>query len=174
MLNHLPPKIMQFSFVVNDLDTAILHWAEKLNVGPFFVLEHVPYTTCLYRGEASEIDMSVAMAYNGDTQIELVQQHNDAPSIFNDFITQRGQGLQHVAAISDDLESDLQHYRNLGVEPVQQGEAENGTVFAYLDTDFLPGTMLELVSLPNEVLSAFTFMQNKAAEWQTGDPARYR
>ncbi len=166
-------QVMQFSFVVRDLEKAIHHWAETLGVGPFFVLEHVPYQRCLYKGSPSDIDMSVAIAYRGEVQIELVQQHNDAQSIFNEFLSSRGEGLQHIASISSDLSADLALFAEKGVYPVQEGEAENGTRFAYLDTDLIPGTMLELVSLPNEVLSAFEFMRNQAAQWKAGDQARY-
>ena len=89
-MSHRLPHIMQFSYVVRDLDAAIEHWAGNLQVGPFFVAPHVPYTRCLYRGTPTDLDMSVAIAYTGDTQIELVQQHNDAPSIFRDFLSRRG------------------------------------------------------------------------------------
>lgn len=78
-----------------------------------------------------------------------------------------------MASISDDLRSDLAWFADKGINPVQEGEAENGTLFAYLETDLIPGTMLELVSLPKEVVSAFKFMHDKAAQWKVGDPAKY-
>ncbi len=165
--------IMQFSYVVRDLDLALEHWAQTLQVGPFFVLEHVPYTRCEYRGQPSNIDMSVAIAYSGDVQIELVQQHNDAASIFNDFLNARGEGLQHVGIVTEDLSCDLAAFARTGTHPLQQGEAENGTRFAYLNTDSIPGTMLELVQLPPQIATAFEYMRAAAASWKPGvDPIR--
>jgi hypothetical protein len=35
---------------------------------PFFVMEHIEFAQCTYRGVASPIDMSVAIAYRGDLQ----------------------------------------------------------------------------------------------------------
>lgn len=157
--------ILQFSYVVRDLNAAIEHWARTLQVGPFFVLEHVPYKACQFRGAPSDIDMSVALAYSGDTQIELVQQHNDAPSIFREFLTARGEGLQHVGALSADLDSDLAMMSRQGAVPIQEGEAQNGTRFAYLDTDHYPGTMLELFQVPADIASAFDYMREKARVW---------
>ena len=161
-------NILQFSYVVLDLDAAIEHWARVLQVGPFFVLEHVPYKTCRFRGKATDIDMSVALAYSGDTQIELVQQHNDAPSIFQEFLSERGEGLQHVGALSSDIDSDLAALAARGVVPVQDGEAQNGTRFAYVNSDRYPGTMLELFQVPAEIASAFEYMRGKAREWDPG------
>lgn len=167
-----PGPILQFSYVVRDLDQAIGHWANRLDVRPFFVVPHVPYRHCEFRGQPIDLDMSVAMAYSGQVQIELVQQHNDAPSIFSEFLAERGEGQQHVGAMVADLDIALADYAGRGVQPVQHGEAENGTRFAYLQTDALPGTMLELFQVPAEVASAFDYMKAKAAAWQPGDPVR--
>lgn len=171
---HRLPPILQFSYVVEDLDAAINHWAEVLQVGPFFVLEHVPYETCYYRGAPSDVDMSVALAYSGDVQIELVKQHNNADSIFKEFLASRGPGLQHVGALTEDLESDLRGLKTIGIEPVQWGTAENGTRFVYVDSDMIAGCMLELFQIPEELHQAFAYMKKKAANWQPGqDSARH-
>ncbi len=162
---------MQFSYVVDDLDRAAQHWASLLQVGPFFALKHVPYRVCEYRGQPTPVDMSVAIAYSGDIQIELVQQHNDAPSIFQDFLRTRGPGLQHVAIVTENLAEALQAFAQKNVVPIQRGEAENGTLFAYLDTAMIPGTMLELVELPDSVARAFEYMREKSAQWSPGQDA---
>ena len=161
------PQIMQYSFVVEDLDSAIGHWSGRLHVGPFFVIDHVPYDECRYLGEDSDIDMAVAIAYHGDVQVELVKQHNDAASIFREHLETKGPGLQHVASISSDLGKDLAAFAERGLTPVQEGLASNGTRFAYLDctSNPVPGTMLELVELPAEVLTAFDYMKKTAASW---------
>lgn len=167
-MNRQIGPVTQFSYVVRDLDAAIRHWAGVLQVGPFFVLEHVPYSVCRYRGAPTDIDMDVALAYSGDVQIELVHQRNDAPSIFNDFLQEKGEGLQHVGVITPDLELALTHYASQSIEPVQDGVAENGTRFAYLDTALVPGTMLELFELPPMIERAFANMRQACAAW---DPA---
>ncbi|MFK7888700.1 MAG: VOC family protein [Gammaproteobacteria bacterium] len=165
--------IVQFSYVVTDLDAAINHWAGILEVGPFFVLEHVPYTTCLYRGKPTDIDMDVALAYSDRVQIELVLQRNRAPSIFRDFMQQHGEGLHHVGIATDDIDADLRQFGEKSVMPVQQGVAENGTRFAYLDTALVPGTMLELFQLPPPIERAFEKMRGRCEVWDPlNDPPR--
>ena len=41
--------------------------------------------------------MSIALANSGDLQIELIQQVNDAPSMYKEFLDAGHEGLQHVA-----------------------------------------------------------------------------
>jgi hypothetical protein len=36
--------------------------------------------------------MGVALGYSGPIQIELIVQHNDAPSLYRDFLAERPQG----------------------------------------------------------------------------------
>ncbi len=159
------PNICQFGFVVNDLDVAIEHWTTTLEVGPFFVLEHVPYEHCVFRDQKSPIDMSVAMAYSGNMQIELVCQHNESPSIFTEHLASHGEGLQHVGVLVEDLDDTLAFFETKSAAPIQHGVAENGTRFAYLNTDLYPGTMLELFQVPDRVASAFEYMQRAAEDW---------
>ena len=52
----------------------------------------------LFRGKLTKIDMSAAIAYSGDLQIELIYQHDDAPSIYTELPRGGRSGLQHIRA----------------------------------------------------------------------------
>ena len=155
---------MQNGYVVNDWRAAASHWADKLQVGPFFAMQHVPFEWCEYRGKRVTIDMSVAIAYSGDYQIELVQQHNDAPSIYQDFLRDNSAGLQHVGALTENLQECLQQ-SGLQEKIVQQGLTTAGVHFAYVDTVAFNGTMLELIETNPSMLKAFNYMQSSAERW---------
>ena len=72
--------VHQFAYVVKDLDKALKYWTEELKVGPFYVYEHFPLENQIYRGNTGEdADVTLALGYSGDAQIELIFQHNDAP-----------------------------------------------------------------------------------------------
>ena len=157
--------LMQVSYVVRDLDAAIRHWTAVMGVGPFFVLDHVGFDEIFYQGQPAAIDMAVAIAYSGGLQIELVQQHNAAPSIFRDFLARHGEGQQHVGVATDDLARDLEKLSARGVKPVQWGRASNGTLFAYVETDLYPGTMVEMVQLSPKLEKAFAAMRQAAETW---------
>lgn len=155
---------MQNGFVVSDWREAAEHWAQALGTGPFFVVEHIEFAECRYRGEPSNIDMSVAIAYAGDFQIELVQQHNDAPSIYRDFLENNAPGLQHVGALTEDLDRALDA-NDLRGRIVQDGTTSSGQRFAYVDTVMHNGTMLEIVETDASMLKSFDYMKNAARNW---------
>ena len=163
--------IMQNGFVVRDWREAALHWAEKLGVGPFFKLEHIKFDECRYRGEPTRIDMSVAIAYTGGYQIELVEQHNDAPSIYTDFLKHNEPGLQHVGTLVEDLDAALDA-NDLRDSIVQDGRTAAGQRFAYVDTILHNGTMVELIEADEGMRKAFDYMQKAAESWDGRDPIR--
>ena len=163
--------VMQNGFVVHDWREAALHWAKTLGVGPFFALEHIQFDECRYLGAPADIDMTVAIAYTGDFQIELVQQHNDTPSIYTEFLKHNAPGLQHIGTLVDDLDHalDANKFRN---RIVQDGVTAAGQRFAYVDSVLHNGTMLELIEADGEMRRAFDFMKQAAADWDGTDPIR--
>ena len=69
--------MMQMAFVVDDFDAPIEFWTKKMNIGPFFKLEHLNVKDVYYMNKPTNLDFSVAIAYTGSMQIELVNQHCD-------------------------------------------------------------------------------------------------
>lgn len=164
--------IIQNGYVVPDLERAMRHWYEVMGVGPFFVLEHVRYAELLYRGEPTPLDMSVAVAQWGDVQIELVQQHGPAPSIYSDFAARHGAGLHHVGVMTDDVRAHVERLQADGIEAVQWGSTANGIRFAYVGTDAHPGAMVELIERGPAIVGFFDLVRAAAREWDGRDPVR--
>ena len=44
----------QMGFVVDNFEEPIKHWTEKLNVGPFFILEHLDLKDVYYYGKTGK------------------------------------------------------------------------------------------------------------------------
>src|ERR1700689_3463209 len=89
--------IRQLGMVVSDINTAMQEWA-KLGVGPFYTM-HFAIDDFVYRGGPSEAPIvTLAFAHSGPLQIELIQQHNDVPSGYKEFLDAGRLGAQHVAA----------------------------------------------------------------------------
>ena len=61
-----------------------------------------------YRGEPSSPITSVALANSGPVQVELIQQRNDAPTMYRDFVQAKGSGLQHVAYWTQNFDADME------------------------------------------------------------------
>jgi hypothetical protein len=163
--------IFQSGYVVEDWEAAARHWIDRLGVGPFFVLRNVEFSQCLYRGEPTDADVTVALAFSGEHQIELVQQHNVAPSIYTDFLERSPYGLQHVGALTTDLDLALDSH-GLRDRRIQWGETAAGQRFAYVDTVLTEGTMLELIEADRDMLDAFAHMRRAAADWDGSKPIR--
>jgi hypothetical protein len=117
--------IFQSEYVVKDWEAAARHRIDKLGVGPFFVLRNVEFSQCLDRCEPTDADVTVALAFSGEHQIQLVQQHNVAPSIYNDFFERSPYGLQHVGALTTDLDLALDTHE-LRDRLIQWGETAAG------------------------------------------------
>ncbi len=170
MMSAIGP-IVQNGFVVRDWREAANHWATQLGVGPFFVLEHVEFDVCRYKGEVVNPDISVAIAYTGGYQIELVQQHDATASIYTEFLAHNEPGLQHVGTLVDDLDAALDD-NDLRGRIVQDGRTTAGQRFAYVDTVLHNGTMVELIEADDAMRKAFAYMQRAAQTWDGSEPIR--
>lgn len=164
--------IMQNGFVVGDLEAAVRHWTTKLGVGPFFVLEHIPFGTLYFRGRPVTFDMSVAVAQWGEMQVELIVQHDETPSIYSEFRARHGTGLQHVGVMSANLEEDLARLKLRDIEPVQWGSTSTGIRFAYVNSDDHAGGMLELIERGPAIEAFFAMVREAAVDWDGAKPLR--
>lgn len=170
-MSRLFGPIMQNGFAVHDWRAAADHWIEVMGVGPFFLMQHIEFDWCEYRGKAVELDLSVAIAYTGGQQIELVQQLNDAPSIYTDFLARNEPGLQHMGVLVDNLQDSLDTHK-LHERIVQQGRTSAGINFAYVDTGGHNGTLLELIEANESVLGFFDYMRQCSENWDGSKPLR--
>lgn len=92
-------EIRQLAFVVPDIDAAMDYWANTLGIGPFFIKRRITFTDYVYRGRSAPSPViSIALANSGFIQIELIQQHDSAASIYREFLDSDQRGLQHVSA----------------------------------------------------------------------------
>ena len=162
--------VMQNGFVVADLERAIDHWTRVMHVGPFFLFERIEFAECWYRDRpATDIDLTVAIAYWGDVQIELIQQRNTVPSIYTEFQARGLTGLQHMGVITESVESDLAGLAKQGIHPVQHGRTAAGMRFAYVNTDHHPGGMIELIEAGAKGRAFFEKMRGAARQWDGQD-----
>jgi len=163
---------MQNAFVVPDLERAIGHWTQVMGVGPFFLFERIAFAEYLFRGRAVQpMDLTIAIAYWGDLQIELIRQLDDSPSVYTEFQAAHGSGLHHMGVMSQALDAELAELARRGVRPVQQGSLP-GMRFAYIATDHHPGGMIELIEASRGAQALFERMREAARSWDGRDPVR--
>jgi hypothetical protein len=166
-------EIRQNGYVVRDIAAAMKHWIEVLGVGPFFYLEEAPIQDFRYYGEPSEMIASIALANSGPLQIELIQQRNDAPSMYRDFLAAGHEGLQHVAYWTEDFDRDFDRLREQGFTVGQSGEVggPDGRM-VYFATEGHPGTVIELSEISGPKGQTFKMIAEKARTWDGTNPIR--
>jgi len=159
-------KVCQNGYVVRDIDAAMKHWTEVLGVGPFYYIERVKMDWFRYRGEASDAEVSIALANSGDLQIELIQQRNDAPSMYRDFLSSCREGLQHMSHWTRNYQADFDRFISLGFKIGQEGQigGPDGR-FVYFDTETHPGTVIEVSDISGSKGAFFERIRQAAANW---------
>ena len=151
-LPFLENGLWQIGLVVEDLDSAVEAYSDLFGIGPWHVYTYQKplLKRMTYRGKPGNYKMRVALAKIGPLQIELIQPL-EGESIYAEFIREHGYGIHHIAVTVDDLESAVAQAEALGLEHVMGGGGhglDNDGGFAYLGTESLLGTTLELVDLP--------------------------
>ena len=157
----------QLGYVVKDLDSAMDHWHQKLGVGPFFVTRRLSFKSFNYLGNPSSPIITMAISHFGETQIELIQQHNDAPSGYQYFLQNGNEGLQHMGVFSDHFEHDLEHCLNRGwhIEHEAISPMDGITKFDYLSADGPPGTVVEILEMTPEKHQRFEHIRQVCHQW---------
>ena len=166
-------KVCQNGYVVRDIEAAMKHWTETLGVGPFYYIEHVKMDWFRYRGQPSDAEVSIALANTGDLQIELIQQRNDAPSMYRDFLSSGREGLQHMSHWTTNYQADFDRFVGLGFKVGQEGQigGPDGR-FVYFDTETHPGTVIEVSDISGAKGAFFARIREAAANWDGSRPIR--
>jgi catechol 2,3-dioxygenase-like lactoylglutathione lyase family enzyme len=174
-----PPKtiaslgaVMQLAFVPADFDAALAFWTKTMGAGPFFVIDHVQLEAVKHQGQPAEIDFSIALGYWGDLQIEVIRQHNNAPSIYTSWRDAGLQGVHHVCILVDDMALARRVCADAGAVVMQEARMPGGGEVIYVDTGGGPGTMVEILQSGPQTAPFFAMMRDAARGWDGADPIR--
>ena len=166
----LPGPIIQFAFVVGNLDRALDHWV-SLGVGPFFRRTRVQYSFARYRGETTQMDFSAALAYSGNIQIELIAQNCRSPSVYREFLDEGLEGLHHVLIAVPDLE---QYRRSIAGRPLsvlgEIGHETGGVLYVRGEEQRWP--LLEVGQFGERVFGLFDMLKTASETWDGTNAVR--
>ncbi|OBB33705.1 glyoxalase [Mycolicibacterium peregrinum] len=166
----LTGAIRQIGYVAGDLDAAVAGWVQ-MGVGPWLVLRRIRQRA-LYRGEPCEVEISIALANSGELQIEVIQQHGDQPSIYTEFLRNRGEGFHQLAYWPVDFDATLARVEAAGWPVVWSSADEGGVRYAYVEPPAPVATIIELMEF-NEVTEGLaTFVRGAAQDWDGSEPVR--
>lgn len=164
--------LRQLGFVVPDIHAALDNWVGRLGVGPFHLVDELVLEDFELDGVlARPVTLSIALANSGTVQIELIQQLDDAPSMFRRFLDRTGGGLQHWATWPDDYDATLEAATSRGLVVGQSGRTARGR-FAYLSDPVVPDTAVEIAESSAERTRSFGLIAASADDWDGTDPVR--
>jgi methylmalonyl-CoA/ethylmalonyl-CoA epimerase len=150
MTNPVVPKIKigeicQIGIVVRDLQKATDNYWSTLGIGPWMTVRIEPplLRDVTMRGIPVEASMLAAIAQSGSIQLELIEPL-EGPSIWKEFLEERGEGLHHVQSLVQDPDVVLAAFREMGVDMLMSGRIGDN-IFYYMDTEPLLGTIYEFV-----------------------------
>jgi len=173
LLNNTFPTnltIFQHAYFVIDLEEAAHAWQRLHGAGPFFVAEHHRCDKFQYRGTTAEADVSYAFGYLGENQIQLIQQHDDTPSIYRDMYAPGEQGFHHVGCLVNDFAAARARLLEAGFTNACELWADEVNA-AYFDTRSVNGGFTEIHGDPPHILAAFASWKRAHINQQANTPA---
>lgn len=167
----------QTCFVARDFEKAILQWT-AIGAGPFYVpdLSALPPDRN-YRGTIAKDDTLVARGFLGTTQIEIATPINDEPSIFQEVLATRGEGLHHVMpsvgpTTPEQFDALCAKYEALGLKAAYSMNVPWIGRVVYYDGFEKLGYFIELTERSPEMHAATVAMYNEHLTWDGTDPIR--
>lgn len=164
-------NFFQMCWHVSDIHAAMKNWTEISGVGPFYYIEHPIVENYSYRGTPGTLDITAAIAYSGDTQIELIQQHDDHGSAYRDQFRATESGFHHIAAMVEDYDVEVANYLAQGWEIAHSGNVGDKR-FCYFDTRSPMGFMTEILEENSPMRDMFAMIAEAAHGWDGSDPFR--
>ena len=161
--------VMQMAFVPTDFDAAIRYWTQVMSVGPFFLIENIALEDLRYLGEPSDCVFSLALAYWGDMQIELIRQENDAPSIYRDA---KGGALHHTCVLTDNMMSAKAIAAHAGADILAEAKVGDDGAVIYVDTGGGPGSIVEILQPASGSDTLFAMIKAASVDWDGAEPVR--
>jgi len=142
MVSHLAP-------VIHDSESVSMYW-QKLGF-PALSMEHAtPREDSRYHGKPLWFAFEVGYQHYTQFGYEWIIPPSTPPNIYEDFLKEHGEGIQHIGIPVDDLPLAVAKYEKLGYHTLQSGAwgdvgKKDSGQYSYMDTDSIGGVSVELI-----------------------------
>jgi len=131
------PEVNQVGFVVENLEDGVERFQKLFGVTPWteYRLEPPELVDTTYRGEPVEFGFRAALAYAGETNLELIEP-TMGPNIYEDHLEAHGEGMHHLkASFANETKTYevIRQFEDAGIDVIQSGSYK-GSEFWYFDT----------------------------------------
>ncbi|HJM91328.1 MAG: VOC family protein [Alphaproteobacteria bacterium] len=172
-MSRLFGPLRQMGYVVKDMDAAMRYWIDVCQVGPWFYIDKLAVDDFRYKGQPSRPHISIALANSGDVQIELIQQRDTAPTMYQDFLNAGNEGLQHFSTWPENYNEIYEKALAAGYTVGQESTSPRGP-FVYFEQEGHPGTVVEMAEMNETRRRIFDGVRDAAVDWDGADPIRER
>ena len=127
--------VTQIGFIVKDVDTTKKKFAEFLGVEEpnAFWTDGIDKTQSEFNGKPCQAKARLAFFKVGDTlDIELIQP-DEHPSVWRNFLEEKGEGVHHIAFQIKGMKEKVSLLDKAGMTLIQKGEYTGGR-YAYIDS----------------------------------------
>lgn len=149
------PDFFEVCINVPDLEKSLEQFKTLFKMTPYLVRETKIRNIELHGEKKPDARIKFAYFRAGPMRLELLQPL-EGESIWAEYVQKKGTGIQHIGCRVSDLDSELAELQKRGVRvSMFMGEPRVNMKIAYLDTDDLLGTSLELIQFsdpPEEFL----------------------
>ena len=105
--------IIQIAYTVADIQEGMRHYTDLLHIGPWFLVGPFVPPEGVYRGATTRMRVSLALVFAGQLIVELIEQHDEKPSVFQEALkARRAHGFHHWAIGARDFEKTVAQYRS--------------------------------------------------------------
>ena len=144
--------LAQVCIVVPDLDRAVENFYHIFGIGPWhFYTYGKPLVKRMTRnGEPTEYKMRVALSYFGKMRLELIEPL-EGDTVYKEFVEEHGYGVHHLGILTENMQDSINKAKEAGISMTMDGAGfgpDDDGHYAYLDTEALIGTTLELIERP--------------------------
>ena len=145
-IGKLLTRFHHIGLVVKNLDEAAEYY-ESLGLGPFEPSNLVHIDRKVYGKPAPDVKLVAKATTLGPIGIELIQPvSGETPQ--KKFLESRGEGINHIGFVVDDIEEAISIMTEAGFKAVSVAKNKGGGGVAFFDTDQKGGVTIELEQLP--------------------------
>ena len=127
--------VTQIGFIVRDCDATKKKYAEFLGIPEpdSSWTDSIEKSQSVYRGQPCPARAKLAFLKVGDqVEIELIEPDGQ-PSVWQEFLDEKGEGIQHIAFFIKDTSGKRAALAEIGMETIQTGEYTGGR-YTYIDS----------------------------------------
>ena len=170
-MSRLFGTILQNGFVVRDIEAAMRHWIDVLEVGPWFYFEHIPFVDFATRVSRRRLTCPSHSPFgrlSGRIDPAAQRRPIPVPRLYRG----RSRGFAARGYGTHQFDADVARYAEAGYEIGHSGSVAGRGAFVYLLTEGHPGTVVELFDMSSGREEVFAAIANAARTWDGSEPIR--